>query len=589
MKAKNQKVNQMNKEEHILSTDKPECLFFRASTADFKKIPGSPIAYWLNEGFFCIFENASFESKYDCKQGLASGDNDRFFRFYWEVSFCKCGFAYKQMDLGLKDGKKWYPLNKGGDFRKWFGNREYLIAFDQENRDALKLMGNHLPSESYYLKPTVSWSDITSALSSFRFFEDGFLFNNKGNCIFFEKDEDRNALLSYSNSKPFHTILKSVNPTLTLSVGALAILPGPSKEAYLERDIVNKCIENGKVDWDSYETSWDFTNLLLLHLDYRQSTLKATYNNLRSNWQEMTLEMQRLEEENNRIFIDAYGLQEELTPEVPLNEITLTCNPHYRYSNSKNAEELDALLLADTIKEFISYAVGCMFGRYALDKPGLILANQGDTITEYLRQIPDPTFQADEDNVIPILDGDWFTDDISERFRKFLRITFGEEHYEENLKFIEVALGKEIRKYFLKDFYNDHLRRYKKRPIYWLFSSPKGSFNALIYMHRYRPDTASVVLNGYLREFRTKLLSRKSQLEAVSISASASPGEKTKALKEIESLRKMIEELESYERDVLYPLATEQIAINLDDGVKVNYQKFGPALKKIPGLDAKEE
>jgi len=380
----------------------------------------------------------------------------------------------------------------------------------------------------------------------------------------------------------------------------------------------NELIHLAKSDWDSFETSWDFTSLKLLDLGDRKPTLKATYNDLRAHWQQMMLEMQRLEEENNRIFIEAYGLQDELMPEVPLGEITLTCNPHYRYSNKKNAEELEALLLADTMKEFISYAVGCMFGRYSLDAPGLILANQGEGLEDYYRIVSNQlsvvsnqqeeefvtddcqlkadycpltadSFPPDADNVIPILDGDWFTDDISERFRKFLRITFGEEHYEENLKFIEVALGKEIRKYFLKDFYNDHLRRYKKRPIYWLFSSPKGSFNALIYMHRYRPDTASVVLNGYLREFRIKLLSRKSQLEAVSISASASPGEKTKALKEIESLRKMIEELESYERDVLYPLATEQIAIDLDDGVKVNYQKFGPALKKIPGLDAKEE
>ena len=241
------------------------------------------------------------------------------------------------------------------------------------------------------------------------------------------------------------------------------------------------------------------------------------------------------------------------------------------------------------MKEFISYAVGCMFGRYSLDKPGLILANQGETLADYLKQIPEPSFPADDDNVIPMLDGDWFTDDITDRFCKFLKVTFGEEHYEENLTFIEKALGKDIRKYFLKDFYNDHLKRYKKRPIYWLFSSPKGTFNALIYMHRYRPDTVSVVLNDYLREFRTKLSARKNHLEAVSISANASPGEKTKALKEIESLKKMIDELDTYEREVLYPLATEQVEIDLDDGVKVNYQKFGEALKKIPGLAAKDE
>jgi len=246
------------------------------------------------------------------------------------------------------------------------------------------------------------------------------------------------------------------------------------------------------------------------------------------------------------------------------------------------------------MRELVSYAVGCMFGRYALDKPGLILANQGETLDNYLKLVPEPSFLADHDNVLPILDGDWFTDDIAERFRKFLRVTFGEEHYEDNLKCIETALGKsgkprDIRDYFLKDFYSDHVKRYKKRPIYWLFSSPKGSFNALIYMHRYRPDTVSVVLNDYLREFRTKLASHKNHLEAVSISASASQGEKTKALKEIEKINKMIVEMEEYEREVLYPLATEQVEIDLDDGVKVNYLKLGEALKKIPGLDKGDE
>ena len=236
------------------------------------------------------------------------------------------------------------------------------------------------------------------------------------------------------------------------------------------------------------------------------------------------------------------------------------------------------------MKEFISYAVGCMFGRYSLDKPGLILANQGETLKNYLKQIPEPTFPADETNVIPILDEGWFTDDITERFREFLRVTFGDEHYEENLTFLEKAIGKDIRRYFLRDFYSDHVRRYKKRPIYWLFSSSKGSFNALIYMHRYRPDTVSVVLNDYLREFRGKLTSRKNELESVSINASASQGEKTRALKEIDRLAKVIDELSDYENEVLFPLAIQQMEIDLDDGVKANYGKFGSALKRIPGL-----
>jgi type II restriction/modification system DNA methylase subunit YeeA len=256
---------------------------------------------------------------------------------------------------------------------------------------------------------------------------------------------------------------------------------------------------------------------------------------------------------------------------------------------------LESLLLADTMRELVSYAVGCMFGRYSLDKPGLMLANQGETIEDYLKQVLEPSFPADDDNVIPILDGNWFADDISERFRKFLRVAFGEEHYEENLRFLEQALNIKdkrnysIRDYFLGEFYNDHVKRYKKRPIYWLFSSPKGSFNALIYMHRYRPDTVSVVLNKYLRNFCAKLTSQKKRLEAESISASASQSEKANALKEIEKIKRMIAEMEAYEREVLYSLASQQVEIDLDDGVKANYTKFGAALKRIPGLDVNED
>jgi hypothetical protein len=226
-----------------------------------------------------------------------------------------------------------------------------------------------------------------------------------------------------------------------------------------------------------------------------------------------------------------------------------------------------------------------MFGRYSLDKPGLVLANQGETVKNYLNQVPNPTFSPDEDNVIPILEGEWFSDDITERFKKFLKITFGEAHYPENLAFIENAIGKDIRKFFLRDFYDDHVKRYKKRPIYWHFSSPNGGFNALIYMHRYRPDTVSVVLNGYLRDFRTKLKSRMEHLQLVEANPQSSGKDKTAALKEMEKIRKLIKELDEYESNVLFPLATEKIEIDLDDGVKVNYAKFGKALRPIKGLE----
>lgn len=305
---------------------------------------------------------------------------------------------------------------------------------------------------------------------------------------------------------------------------------------------------------------------------------------MRNHWQDMTDEMQRLEEENNRIFIDAYGLQDELTPEVPLEEITLTCNPAYRYGANVSREDQEARLLADTMKEYISYAIGCMFGRYSLDAPGLILANQGETLQDYLAKVPNPSFEPDADNVIPVLDGDWFADDLTERFRKFLRVTFGEAHFAENLAFIEKALGKDLRRYLTRDFFDDHVKRYKKRPIYWLFASPKGSFQALIYMHRYRPDTVSVVLNDYLRAYRNKLEAHRKSLEATTISVDATPAQRTRAEKEIGEVSKVIAELDAYERDVLFPLATQKIEIDLDGGVKANYPKFGAALKPIKGL-----
>jgi type II restriction/modification system DNA methylase subunit YeeA len=561
---------------------------FTASTTNFRKIPGSPIAYWVSDKIRDLFLNEeTFESSFAIRAGMCTGKNEVFILSWPEVAF----------GLIRKDPEQKYeytPHNKGGEFRKWIGNWDTVLKYSQRHLDAMgKNPGFRHDGKEYYFQEHIGWSKITSSTSSFRFYPEGFTFDSAGLALF---SNDRNSLydaMGFLNSKISAALIELLNPTLNLTPQILKKLP-LIKVRPEHRDKYLELCDITKADWDSFETSWDFTALALLNPDYHQPTLKATYQKLRAHWREMTLEIQRLEQENNRIFIDAYGLQEELDEKVDLNEITLTCNPHYRYGNNKSEDELEALLLADTMRELVSYAVGCMFGRYALDKPGLILANQGETIEDYLQRVPEPSFPADDDNVIPMLDGDWFTDDIAERFHKFLRVAFGDEHYEANLKFVEKALGKnskarDIRDYFLKDFYSDHVKRYKKRPIYWLFSSPKGSFNALIYMHRYRPDTVSVVLNDYLREFRTKLTSHKNHLEAVSISASSSQGEKTKALKEIEKITKMIAEMEEYEREVLYPLATEQVKIDLDDGVKVNYPKLGAALKKIVGLDAKED
>ncbi|SNT70097.1 BREX-1 system adenine-specific DNA-methyltransferase PglX [Psychrobacter sp. LV10R520-6] len=552
-------------------------LVYYVSATDLKKIDGSPIAYWVSDRIRECFDNPNIKSLTISDGQTKTGNNDKYLRYLWEVSNSSSGI-----------NKKWIKHPKGGGFRRWYGNLDTLINWSQTARQHYRSdrVARILP-EYLRWKKGFCWTLITSGKQSFRIINDDEIFNLAAPTLFPKDENNLLFLLGLVNTPITEYIAKLMNPTINLNVGDIQNIPLIDVNKNIVNSNVELIIGHSKEDWDSYEDSWDFTNLPLLKEQYRKSKITDAYKELRIHWQQMTDDMQRLEEDNNRIFINAYGLQDELTPEVTLKEITLTCNPYYRYGGVKTDDELEALLLADTMRELISYAVGCMFGRYSLDKPGLILANQGDKIEHYTEQVPSPSFSPDKNNVIPILDAGWFSDDIVERFLKFIKIGFGEEHYESNMQFIELALGKhdkprDIRDYFLKDFYNDHIKRYKKRPIYWLFSS--GNFNALIYMHRYQPDTVSIVLNDYLREFRTKLTAYKDQLTAINISSNQSQSEKTKALKELDKTTKMITEMEEYERDVLYPLATKQIEIDLDDGVKVNYPKFGNALKKVAGL-----
>jgi type II restriction/modification system DNA methylase subunit YeeA len=573
-----------------------------ASQLRHEKIPDSPLGYWFSDNAFTLFDKYPKLAQYaDVRAGLQTGNNDAFIRNWSEISFEK--FSSAKNDGPQAAGIKWYPYNKGGTFRKWFGNRELVVDWEDDGanikRDKLERLetglivaSNSKPKNTqYYFRKGITWSTTGGKVASFRIMPEGELFDIKGSSLFPHDAGNIEFLLGQLNSHVIRSIIGVLTPTLDFNPGYIAKIPTiidpPTKGEIINR--VEELVRIAKTDWDSYETSWQFSMLPLLQPEYKQPTIEETYQRVRRRWQEMTQRMKQLEEENNATFITAYGLQDELTADVSLGEITLNCNPRYLYGKDRTPEELETLFLLDTIRDFISYAVGCMFGRYSLDKPGLILCSELQTREYYLREIEKPSFEIDQDNVIPIIDGDWFIDDICERFRKFLRVSFGAKHYEENLKFIEQALGKDVRKYFLKDFYSDHIRRYKKRPIYWLFSSPKGTFNALIYMHRYRPDTVSVVLNDYLREFRSKLAARKHHLESLTVSASASAGEKTKAVKEIETLKKAIDELDTYERDVLYPLAAQKIHIDLDEGVKTNYSKFGKALKPVSGMAAEED
>lgn len=483
--------------------------------------------------------------------------------------------------------KKWFPYNNGGGFRKWYGNNESIVnwfndGFEVKRRATELNKGGHwsryIVSTNRFFQPGLTWTAISSSYFGVRYFSNGFLFSSAAMCGFGKEKEIIEAI-GLLNTKISLKYLSVLTPTLNFGPTQVQKIP-LQKTVNDTAKIVEKLITISKSDWDSYETSWDFTTLPLLQPEYRQPTLRETYTKLRAHWKEMTLEMQRLEEENNRIFIEAYGLQDELTPDVPLSEITLTCNPHYRYNGDKSEEELEALLLTDTIKEFISYAVGCMFGRYSLDKEGLVLANQGEKIGDYLKQVPEPSFMPDADNIIPILEDEYFEDDIVDRFKEFLKVTFGKEQLSENLDLIAEALGGNgkksseavIREYFLKSFYKDHLKMYKKRPIYWLFTSGKGrAFNALVYMHRYNRETLAKMRTDYLLELEGKLDAKKEMIKS----------DIGKDAQEKVRLKKMIDELMKYDNEEMKGKADAYIEIDLDDGVVVNYARFEGLVEKI--------
>jgi hypothetical protein len=548
---------------------------FRASAEIFEQIPNHPITYTASKAVADAFSAGLFGEHYVCDGYLKTGNNEKYIRYAWEVA------AHDRSISG-----PWRDHLKGGDYRKWSGNRDFVVrwsasAIQHYRSDKIA----RILDEKYWNLEGLSWSAITSGRPSFRLLRSADIANNASLCIFPRANVSNLASLAFLNSKLGEFFLRFRSQTLNVLSGDVMTLP-VNQVANLDVEKSSAaCIHLSDIDWDAYETSWDFTTLPLLSPDHRSGTLEATYARLRAHWAGMTEEMQRLEEENNRIFIDAYGLQDELTPEVPIEEITLTCNPAYRYGVKGTEEEREARLLADTMKELISYAIGCMFGRYSLDAPGLILANQGDTAQTYLDRIPNPSFAPDRDNVIPLLEEDWFGDDAYERFREFLSLTFGADRLVENLEFMKRALGKQVRTYLAKDFYADHVQRYKKRPIYWLVSSPKGAFQALIYMHRYSSDTLNITLNDYVRSLRDRMEARLRGLQATRINPDASAPERNKAGREIEQLTKQIAEVTEWERDTLYPLAVERIRIDLDDGVKRNYPRFPGVLKPIKGLE----
>ncbi|MBD2757120.1 BREX-1 system adenine-specific DNA-methyltransferase PglX [Spirosoma validum] len=563
---------------------------------NFEKIPGEVIGYWLSEQAIGAFVGSKLLNEIgDPRQGMATCDNDRFTRMWYEVTQKKIGWSFTNGNEAKASNKKWIPYNKGGAYRKWYGNQDLVVNWENDGGEiteyVTKMYGSpskRIASRSEYFKESLSWSKVTSGSFAVRYFPKGFIFDVAGCSIFFKDQEDIGLVAGVLNSTVGNFYLGLLSPTLNFEAGTIAKFPLIGVQDASVNQTINSCISISSQDWDARETSWDFqTNELLRHrTDNLLANAVATYETY---WQAKFSQLHEDEEALNRIFIDLYGLQDELAPDVAPDNITILQQEAKPDATGKLQFDRRELMA-----QFVSYAVGCIFGRYSLSKPGLVLASQGQTLADYQREVEageivadENAFQPDADNIIPILDEDWFADDIVSRFRAFLRASFGEESFNQNLMFVEECLGMDLRKYFVRYFYDDHIRRYRRRPIYWLFRSPKGSFSALIYLHRYTPDTVARLLNGYLREYQDKLRNQREQQQTLSQSALATAGEKTRAQKEIDRLDKVLGELAQYEREVIYPLATDPIAMDLDDGVLVNYNRFSTALAPVKGLTGK--
>jgi len=552
---------------HAIATQDAGILF-KAAPTEFFDLPGAQFAYALSSAQRHCFSKPSVEQITEAEGQNKTADNGKYLRLFWEV---------RAPTVGTE--KKWRLYAKGGTYRKWHGNIQYVIDWSDTARAHYRKDSRcRIVGPTFLNRIAATWTDISSPGTSFRFLPADATFDMAGPTIFPKQDSQLPFLLGMFNSRPVAEFLPVLNPTLHVQLNDVRSLPTPEAvDKSLVGKLVDECCALARADWDNFEPSWDFRDQPLLRPGLKDATLEASWQAWEAQSTAATRRMQELETENNRLFIAAYGLDGELQPDVPEEQVTLARADVRR-----------------DVAAFLSYAVGCMMGRYSLDQPGLILANAGATEHDYLAKIPPPTFAPDADGIIPVLDGEWFADDVVSRFSEFLRTTFGKETLTQNLTFIEASLGKDLRKYFAKDFYKNHLSNeraygYKKRPIYWMVSSPEGSFQALIYLHRYTRDTVNTLLNDYVRQFIHKLEARHQELTAVTLNESSRPAERTKATKELGKIDKMLKELRAWERDVVLPFAQQRIELDLDDGVKVNYLKFPGLLATIPGLEKKEE
>ena len=519
-------------------------------------IPGNPIAYWASPNVLSVFKNGeSLEQIADCCTGMQTGNNDKYVRYWFEVSSCD----FNSNDISF--GKKWIKYNCGGESRKWYGNHWRVINWENNGYSVKHEKGAVIRNESHFFEEGISWKRIGSSDFFLRYLPEGFIIDQAGDSMFFPNRDTLYYVLGFVNTNVALSMFKFIAPTLNLTAGNMNKLPIILKQDKV-KNIENSVKENigrEKDDWDSFETSWDFQHHPLLR---KVPIIAEAFTQWQAECNDRFNQLKANEEELNRIFIDIYGLQDELTPEVEDKDVTV-----------RKAD------LGRDIRSFISYAVGCMFGRYSLDVDGLAYAGGDWDASKYA------SFPADKDNIIPICDDEYFEDDIVGLFVEFVKTVYGADTLDENLKFIADALGGKgqpkdvIRNYFLNDFYADHCKIYQKRPIYWLFDSgKKNGFKALIYMYRYQPDTIARIRTDYVHEQQARYRTAIADLEQRI--ANASTSERVKLKKKLTTLQAQDTEIRTYEEKI-HHLADQMISIDLDDGAKKNYAIFQDVLAKI--------
>ena len=560
-----------------------ENMFSGISQQNFEKIPGSPIGYWVTLKLMKSFSCQTINMIGKTRKGMATGLNEKFVRTWHEVKYNKIGFNLNQEEAKTAN-YKWFPYANGGSYRKWYGNLQDVVNWEndgyllknEKTEDNSRIRAVNLNLD-YIFKKGVFWNSISSSKNSMRFMPEGCLFSSASNSWF---GENIYLVLALLNSSVKDELIKVINPSMNANPGDIGKIPIININPQKLEKFVSENIFISKQDWDSHETSWDFEeNPLLGYINKeiaegetgKSYKIESLYNLYTTDWEERFMQLHANEEELNRQFIEIYDLQDELTPDVPLDKVTILQQGEIKVDDNHIAFQPDVV-----VKQFISYAVGCMMGRYRLDKPGLHIAHPNPTDDEVCTySYNGRNFTIDDDAIIPLMARDTvFTDNAGERFREFLKVALGEETLTENLNFIEGALGKDIDTYFVKDFWKDHLSRYQRRPIYWLFASKKGAFQCITYMHRMNPYTAELIRNKYLLPHIEYLGTRIAEMESRAATLS------TKERKDMAKLQKDLEECREY-HDRLHLIADKQIDFDLDDGVVVNYAKFGDVVVKL--------